>query len=34
MLQDNTDFLYEVKEFIARRDRKFQNDDCSQKEVY
>lgn len=33
MLQDNTDFLYEVKEFIARRDRKFQNDDCSQKYI-
>ena len=33
MLQDNIEFLYEVKEFIARRDRKFQNDDCSQKYI-
>lgn len=30
---DNIEFLYEVKEYIARRDRKFQNDDCSQKYI-
>ena len=33
MLQDNIEFLYEVKEFIARRDRKFQNDDCLKKYI-
>jgi hypothetical protein len=33
MLQDSVEFLYEVKEFIAGRDRKFQNDDCSQKYI-
>lgn len=32
-MQDNIEFLYEVKEFIAGRDRKFQNDDCSQKYI-
>ena len=32
-MQDNIEFLQEVKEFIAGRDRKFQNDDCSQKYI-
>lgn len=33
MLQDSIEFLYEVKEYIEKHDRKFQNDDCSQKYI-